>query len=133
MKDKQRLAGFKALVENQKNSRHLFEEMDGSLRGWQKLSPQSKLQYIAGDAASHNVSFNHFAEAVQGALRPREIAEASLRMVLHYERELRGLEKMLPDSGQTVEMPLADRVKELLQPQPNQTRAEKRNERGIER
>src|SRR5437763_839494 len=95
MSEKHRLAGFKARVEDHKNSTHYFEEMDGSFRMWRDLSPLSKLQYMAGDAVICDVPFGRFAEAVRDVFSdlPQEaITEAALRMVLHNERELHGLE-----------------------------------------
>jgi hypothetical protein len=133
MNDKQRLAGFKKLVEDHKNSRSHFEEMDGSHREWHELSSQSKLQYIAGDAALYDVPFERFAEAVRDVLPPAAIAEASLQVVLHYERELRGLGELLPDDGRTKSSPLVERFRELLNSQPDQIPAERRIDRGIER
>jgi hypothetical protein len=133
MKDKHRLAGFKALVEDHKNSRHHFEEMDGSLRLWNELSPQSKLLYVAGGAVLYDVPFERFAAAVRDVVPPAAIVEALLRMVLNYERELRGLEKLLPDDERTESVPLVERLKELLNSQPDQTPGDRGNDRDIER
>jgi hypothetical protein len=133
MNDKHRLAGFMKLVEDHKTSGSHFEEMDGSHRQWHELSPQSKLQYVAGDAALYDVSFERFAEAVRDVLPPAAIAEASLQMVLHYQQELRGLGKLLPDDGRTESVPLVERFKEILGSQPDQIPAARRNDRGIER
>jgi hypothetical protein len=133
MNEKHRLAGFKALVEDQKNSVRHFEEMDGSLRRWHELSPQSKLQYIAGDAVLYDVPFERFAEAVRDVVPPAAIVDAALLVVLHYERELRGLEKLLPDEGRTEPLPLVERLKDLLNSRPEPTHADKGNDRGIER
>jgi len=133
MNDKNRLAGFKALIEDRKKGWRYFEEMDGSLRRWNKLSPQSKLQYIASDAVFCNVPFERFAEAVRDVLPPAALVEASLQMVLHYERELHGLANLLPDHGRTESVPLVERFKEILAPQTDQACPGTGNDRGIER
>src|ERR1700722_11959106 len=118
MNEKHRLAGFKALIEDQKNSRRHFEEVDGPLRQWHELSPQSKLQYIAADAVLYGVPFERFAEAVRDVLPPPAIVEASLQLVLDYERQLRGLEKLLPDEERTEPVPLVERLTEMLNSRP---------------
>ena len=131
--DKHRQAGFKALVEDHKNSSHYFEEMDGSHHLWPELSPQSKLQYIAGDAVLYDVPFEQFAEGVRDVLPPTVLVEASLKMVLHYERELHGLGKLLPGDGRTESLPLVERFKEIMDSQSDHSPADKGNDRGIER
>jgi hypothetical protein len=141
MNEKQRLEGFKALVEDHKSSQSYFEQMDGSHREWHELSPQSKLQYIAGDAALYDLPFERFAEAVRDVLPVAAIAEASLQVVLHYQRELHGLWKLLPDDGRTEPVPLVDRFKEMLSSQQDQivdgnTKApavERTKDKGIKR
>lgn len=133
MNDKHRLDGFKALIEDHKNSSHYFEEMDGSHRQWRELSPQSKLQYVARDAVLYDVPFERFAEGVRDVLPRAAHVEASLKMVLHYERELHGLGKLLPDDGRTESLALVERFKEILDSQPGQSAADMGNDRGIER
>src|SRR3954452_12807213 len=114
MNEKDRLAGFKALVEDHKNSSSHFEEMDGSHRLWHELSPQSKLQYLARDAVWYDVPFERFAEAVRESVDKHAIEEAALRLVLRNERELHEMEKLFPDDGRTEPTPLIERVSELL-------------------
>ena len=131
MNHKRKLAGFKASVQDRLNSTWYFEEMDGSWRLWPELSPQSKLNYIAGDAARCDIPFKHFAEAVRQVVPAAALVEAALRMVLHYERELHGLAKLLPDDERTESMPLAHRIKEMLESHPERTDTDR--DRDIER
>lgn len=117
MTEEHRLAGFKALVESGKNGGYLMEDVDGSLRSWQEMSVEGKVDHIARDAAYYDVPFETFAEAVRDALHDlpgvaRE--EAALRIELHGAVELHGLAKLLPDDGRTESTPLIERFQELL-------------------
>jgi hypothetical protein len=133
MNEKQKLAGFRALVRDHLNCSYYFEEMDGSHRQWSELSPQSKLQYIAGDAAIYDVPFERFEDTVREVLPAAVLVEASLRTVLHYEQELRGLARLLPDHGGTESVPLVERFKEILHSQSDRREAGEGMDRDIER
>ncbi len=117
MNEKRRVEGFKALVTSDRQGGYYLEETDGTHRLWAELSPQGKLEYIAGAAAMYSVPFEHFAEEVQAEFRDlpqAAIREASLRAVLSYRQELRGLAKLLPDDGRTESTPLVERFEEIL-------------------
>lgn len=107
-----RLSGFLASQTDRKTARHFFEECDGSLRQWKDLSAEAKLSYIASDAARYDVPFEAFAEAVRDAVG--DAADASLRLVLHSEKELHRLAKLLPDDGRLESTPLVERFKDIL-------------------
>lgn len=134
MSDKRRLEGFRKLVEDHQNSGHYFEEVDGDRRLWSDLSPQGKLEYIAGDAALYDVPFKHFDEAVREVIGDSGLAEAALRTVLRDALEFRSLGRLLPDDGRTESTPLVDRFKEILDRPVEPERApEQGQNRGIER
>jgi hypothetical protein len=122
------------LVEDHRNSSHYFEEAVGNRRLWSDLSPQGKLQYIAGDAALYDVPFKHFDEAVREVIGNSALAEAALRTVLRDALEFRSLEGLFPPDGRTEATPLADRFKEILdRPAEPDREPEHRRDRGIER
>ena len=114
MNAKHRLDGFRALVDDHRNSSCFFEEADGRLRLWRDLSPQSKLAYVACDAALYDVPFKHFDEAVRDVIGNAALAEAALRTVLQDALEFRSLERLLPPDGRTESTPLAERFKDIL-------------------
>jgi hypothetical protein len=113
-----RLAGFRACVEDHKHSSYFLEEMDGSLRRWRELSAESKLEYLARDAALYDVPFEAFAQAVRETLNdspPAAREDAALRLVLRSVHELRGLENLFPDDGRTESPPpLIERFREAM-------------------
>ena len=134
MNAKERLDGFRALVDDHRNSSHYFEEIDGDRRLWSDLSLQGKLEYIAGDAALYDVPFKHFDEAVREVIGDSALAEAALRTVLRDALEFRSLAQLVPDDGRTEATPLADRFKEILdRPAEPEREPEHRRDRGIER
>ena len=108
------IAGFKAMVEDRKNSpdNYVFEEMDGDDSPWAELSAAAKLQYITRDAVISGVPFESFAEAVREA--NSDVGEAALRVVLDGQKELHAIAKLFPDDGRTEPTPLVERVKEVL-------------------
>jgi hypothetical protein len=116
MNDKQRLAGFKALLSShQTNGYYLFEPDGMSLHLWQELSAEGKLEVIARDAAYYDVAFEPFAEAVRECVDAAVIEDAALRLAMRSSRELHDLEKLFPDDGRTEPPPsLVERVNELL-------------------
>jgi len=128
MSQQRSVAGFNALAESRTNSGHHYEEIDGSLRYWRELSPQSKLEYVAGDAVLYDVPFQQFAEGVRKILGdiPEEAREeAALRMVLHSQRELYDLEKLLPVPDRLESAPpLVERFKGILIPKQPASRNE---------
>lgn len=91
MNAKRRLAGFKALVEEYRNSDWYFEEVEGDRRLWKDFSPQGKLEYIARDAALYEVLFEAFADAARDFIGESALGDAALRMVLGDAREFRSL------------------------------------------
>ncbi len=134
MNARHRLDGFRALVEDHRNSSHYFEEADGRLRLWRDLSPQGKLAYIASDAALYDVPFNRFDEAVRDVIGNAALAEAALRMVLRDAQEFRSLDGLLPPDGRTESTPLAERFKDILRQHADSGREpEHGQDRGIER
>lgn len=134
MNAKRRSAGFRALVEDHRNSSHYFEDADSDRRLWKDLSPQGKLEYIAGDAALYDVPFVDFAEAVRDSIGKSALMEAALRTVLRNAQEFRRLERLLPPDGRTESTPLTERFKEILnQPCEVDHSPEHGRDRGIER
>lgn len=134
MSEKHRWEGFRALLEDHRNCGHFFEETDGSWRRWRDLSPEAKLQYIAGDAALYDVPFETFLEAVQESLSKSALAQAALWTVWGNAKELHGLAKLLPPDGRTESTPLIERFKEILHESSGPERAPEQNrDRGIER
>ena len=119
MDDKHRLQGFKALLASDKSGSYLLEEPDGTLRPWQELSAEGKLQYISGAAAMYDVPFERFAQAVRAEVGgAAAVTEAALRVALDYRKELHGLGKLLPDDGRTESTPLVKRFQEILDYKP---------------
>jgi hypothetical protein len=118
MNKKQRLSGFKALLESEKSNSFYLEDADGNLRLWRELSAEGKLQWIVRDAAYYDVPFEPFAEAVRESVGNGAIEEAALRLALRSGRELHALEKLFPDDGRNESAPpLVERVAELLDAQ----------------
>jgi hypothetical protein len=115
MDEKQRLSGFKALLESHKrNSYHLIEP-DGNMHLWREMSAEGRLESIARDAAFYDVPFEEFALAVRESIANAAIEEAALRLAMRSGRELHDLEKLFPDDGRTESPPpLVERVRELL-------------------
>lgn len=112
-----RLSGFRASVEDRKHASYFLEEMDGSLRRWRELSAEAKLVYLARDAVLYDVPSEAFTQVVRKTLTdspPAAREEAALRLVLRSMHELRGLEKLFPDDGQTSSPPLIERFREAL-------------------
>jgi hypothetical protein len=108
---------FDAIVADHKNSRHYFEETDGTWRTWRDLSPEAKLSYIARDAVLDGVSPERFASAVRDVLGELPVAareEAALRQVLESQRQLHQLAALLPPDDRTESVPLVDRFEEVL-------------------
>lgn len=115
MDDKQRLSGFKALLESHKTNSYHLEESDGSFRLWRDLSVEARLESIIRDAAFYDVSFEQFAEAARGSIDNSALEEAALRLAMRSGRELHDLEKLFPDDGRIEPPPpLVERVSELL-------------------
>jgi hypothetical protein len=113
--DKQRLAGFKALLASEQTNSFYLEEPDGSFRLWRDLSAEGRLEYIARDAALYDVPFEQFAEAVRESVNSAAIEEGALRLAMRSVKELHDLEKLFPDDGRTEPPPpLVERVSELL-------------------
>jgi hypothetical protein len=112
--ERQRVEGFKAMVEDSKHSpdNRLFEEMDGDRLPWAELSATAKLGYIARDAAFSGVGFEPFAEMVKDTIG--DSVEAALRVVLDGQKELHAIAKLLPDDGRIEPTPLVEQVKEIL-------------------
>jgi hypothetical protein len=112
--ENQKNAGFKASVEDRKNSpdNHVFDEMEGGHNPWVDLSAAAKLQYIALDAARHDVLFEPFAEAVKETIG--DAGTAALRVVLDCHKELHAIAKLFPDDGRTEPTPVVEQVKEML-------------------
>ncbi len=115
MDEKDRIAGFKALLESHKtNSYHLIDP-EGEFRLWQDLSAEGKVECIARDAAYYDVPFEQFAEAARESVDRGAIEEAALRLAVRSVRELHELEQLFPDDGRTEPPPpLVERVSELL-------------------
>ncbi len=130
MNEKQRVEGFKAMVEDSKSSNHYFEEMDGDHRQWRDLSDAAKLQYIASYAAHRDVPFKPFADAVNDVLS--EVGNAALQLVLNSQKELRALEQLLPEDWGTESTPLVERFKDILNLVREQTPNEQELERALE-
>lgn len=114
MKAKERLAGFRACVEDLRNSSSYFEEVNGDRRLWSDLSPQGKLGYISRDAALYDVPFKNFAEAVRESIGDAALLEAALRTVLRDAQEFLNLDRLFPPDGRTESTPLTERFKEIL-------------------
>jgi hypothetical protein len=115
MDEKQRLAGFKALVESYRANSYYLEEVDGSLNRWPDLSAEAKLEYIIGDAVRCDVPFADVAKSVREYVDGSAIEEAALRLAMRNWRELHEVEKILPDYGRLESSPpLVERVSELL-------------------
>lgn len=113
-RERQRVEGFKAMVEDSKHSpdNRVFEEMDGDRLPWAELSATAKLGYIARDAALSGVGFEPFAEMVKDTIG--DAGEAALRVVLDGQKELHAIAKLLPDDGRLEPTPLVEQVKEIL-------------------
>jgi hypothetical protein len=113
--ERHKLEGFKASVEDSKNSpgNHYFEEMDGDRHPWADLSAAAKLQYVALDAARHDVPFEPFARVVKETIG--DVGEAALRVVLAGQKELHAIAELLPDDGRIEPTPLVEQVKEILE------------------
>ncbi len=115
MDEKDRIAGFKALLESHKTNFYGLEEPDGSFRLWRDLSAEGRLESITRDAAYYNLPFEHFAEAVRESVDTAAVEDAALRLAMRSVRELHGLEQLFPDDGRTgPPQPLVERVSELL-------------------
>ncbi len=114
MDEKQRVSGFKAILQSHKTNSYRLAEPDGSFELWQDLSSQGRLEQIARDAATYDVPFELFAEAVRDSIEKPTLEDATFRLVLRYERELHDLEMLVPDDGQTGAMPLVRRVCDIL-------------------
>ena len=113
MNDKDRLAGFKALLKSeQANAFHLMDH-DGEFKLWRDLSAEGKLEAIARDAAYYDIAFEQFAEASRESVDAVAIEDAALRLAMRSHRELHELEKLLPDD-RLEPASLAERVSELL-------------------
>jgi hypothetical protein len=112
--EKDRIAGFKAMVEDLKNSptRSLYEETNGELNAWDDLSTTAKLQYIARDAAIADVGFEPFTRVVLDTIG--DAGEAALRVLLDSAKELHAIAKLFRDDERTESTPLVVQVKELL-------------------
>ena len=130
MNEKQRVDSFKAMVEESKGSNYYFEEIDGDLQQWRNLSDAAKLQYIATYAAHDDVPFKPFAEAVNDLLS--DVRDAALRVVFDYKKELRALEKLLPEDWGTESTPLVERFNETLNSGRELTANEQELERALE-
>ncbi|HWB14091.1 MAG TPA: hypothetical protein VG826_33000 [Pirellulales bacterium] len=134
MNAKERSEGFRALVENHRNSGHYFEEVDGRWRLWRDLSPQGKLEYLAADAALYDVPFKRFHDSVREVIGDAALAEAALRTVLSDALEFRSLARLLPDDGRTESTPLSERFKEILSRAAEPGREPQHHQgRGVER
>ena len=107
-----KIANFKAMVEDSRNSNYFFDEMDGDSRPWAKLSAAGKLQYIVRDAVISDVPFEPFAQVVKETIG--DMGEAALRVVLEGQKELHAIAKLFPDDGRTEPTPLVEQVKDIL-------------------
>ena len=114
MNVKERISGFKALLESHKSNSFHLAEADGSYRLWRDLSAEGRLEKIVWDAAYFDVPFEQFAEAVRESVDSAAIGDAALRLAMRSGRELHHLERLFPDNGQTGPAPLVERVRELL-------------------
>src|SRR5271166_5789117 len=101
MNDKEKLAGFKALLKTEQANNFYLEEPDGTWKLWRDLSAEARLEYIARDAALYDVAFEHFAVAVRESVGATAIEDAALRLALRSHRELHDVEKLFPDDGGT--------------------------------
>ncbi|HJT78701.1 MAG TPA: hypothetical protein VJ739_15970 [Gemmataceae bacterium] len=137
MGEKRRVAGFKALVASDRNGSYLMEDADGEYRSWQELSPDGRLRQIASSAAYYDVPFEPFAEAVRealGELPPAAREQVALRLALQGERELRALEKLLPDDGRLEPPPpLVERFQEMLREASARGGPRREADQGIDR
>jgi len=106
MDEKQRLVGFKALLESHKTNSYDLAESDGSLRPWRDLSAEGRIETIARDAAWYDVPFEQFAQAVRGSVDNAAIEEAALRLAMRSGRESHDLENLSPAAGRTEPQPL---------------------------
>lgn len=133
MNRSQRHQGFRAMMKDNRNSSHFFEEIDGELRTWKDLSPAGKLSYIARDAALCATPFKVFAEAVRESIATAAIEEAALGTVLRNAHEQLSLAKLLPPDGRLESTPLVDGFKELFSPsQPSRKEADRSTDREME-
>lgn len=115
--------GFDAMLRDYRdNSNWHFEEMDGTHRTWPELSAEGKLSYLARDAVLAGVPAARFVEAAReflGDLPPPDREEAALRLLFHNQRELHGVELLLPseDTGHDLfapGRPLPERLAEYI-------------------
>jgi hypothetical protein len=116
--EQRRVEGFHALLATYQKSNWLFHDADGASRPWRDLSPEGRLDYIAGGAVSHDVPFERFAEAVRDALGdqpPAAREEAAGRLLFSQRRELHDLARLAPDDERaTTYTPLIDRFREVI-------------------
>jgi hypothetical protein len=115
--------GFDAMLRDYRdNSTWHFEEMDGTHRTWPELSPEGKLGYLARDAVLADAPPEHFVQAAReflADLPPPDREEAALRLLLHSQRELCDVDRLLPseDTGHDLmapSRPLAERLAEFI-------------------
>jgi hypothetical protein len=115
MDNKDRVSGFKALLESHKTSSSYLIDPDGEFLLWRDLSTEGKLDSIVRDAAYYDVPFEPFVEAVRESIDSVAIEDAALRLAMRRGRELHELESLFPDDGLTEPSPpIVERVKELL-------------------
>jgi hypothetical protein len=113
---------FAALQAQYNSSTWYFDEIDGDMRTWRELSPEGKLSYITRDAVVDGVSFERFAKAVEEALAdvpPAAREQAALRLLLHSERDLLAVDRLLPseDCGHDLfapGRPVAERLEDAI-------------------
>jgi hypothetical protein len=82
------------------------------------LSSAGKLSQLVSDAVYYDVPFEPFAATVRGVLGELPASareEAALQLLLHGEREQRGLEQLLPEHDRVEPAPpLMERFKDIL-------------------
>ena len=87
--------GFDMLIEDHKNSSHLYEDHDAArrdvLRRWAELSAEGVLAYTARAAAMYNVPFERFEKKAREIVGDRPLPageEAIFRIHMEYQRAM---------------------------------------------
>jgi hypothetical protein len=111
----ERAKGFRLLIASRLGSDILLEDMGGEYRRWDDLGPAGRLAVIAADAAFYEVTFEVFQAAALELVGEELLLAAALMTTFTDQRELMAIARMLPDDGVLVPLPLADRVRELVQ------------------
>jgi hypothetical protein len=115
MNERDRLAGFKALLKSLKKHFSHLEEPDGSFH-LRDLSTEGRLEIIASHSWYYDVTFEQFAEAVRESVDTADIEAGALRMATRNSKELH--------EGRTEPPPsLLERVSELLNADPEHVNA----------